>query len=453
MLFHGLSPCQAGRMVKVRKTCPPRWRVCGLLVGTAFLLSTETARAAESLDWLADPGGWSGLKKQWQKAGVDVSIEDVEELWSIPTGGALPSQHYVGLTDVDVVLDLARLGGSSERDGAWGKFEVSALDLRGKPFSNYPLYAFNQTSSSEADPNLRLYELAYNWTSAGGHIDTRIGKLDLSQDFMVSTTAQTFLNASFGWPMLPSNNLYGQGPASPVATPAIRLRYAFSKGWQAQLAVADDNGTGAKSFINNTDPWNQNQDPGGTHFNFKTGTFVIGEVAHNVNHDGKTGTYKAGFYVDTGRFPLQANQDVSRRGNWEVYMVMDHTLLKNRGAGELRGFVRWEYTGLADRNQISSSLDAGLVLDGPFHRSGDNVGIGFGYAAPSHYLMLQRPDGSERHHGNEYHLELTYAAQVLPWLVVQPDVQGLINPSGGAYDDGKKVKSALIFGLHMDASF
>ncbi|BCI67331.1 carbohydrate porin [Acetobacter aceti] len=48
---------------------------------------------------------------------------------------------------------------------------------------------------------------------------------------------------------------------------------------------------------------------------------------------------------------------------------------------------------------------------------------------------------------------MTYAAQVLPWLVVQPDVQGLINPSGGAYDDGKKVKSALIFGLHMDASF
>ncbi|AQS84653.1 MAG: carbohydrate porin [Acetobacter aceti] len=440
-------------MVRIRKTCPSCRRVCGLIVGTAFLLSTEPVRAAESLDWLTDPGGWSDLKKQWQKAGVDVSIEDIEELWSIPTGSALASQHYIGLTDVAVALDLAKLSGSHARDGSWGKFEVSALDLRGKPFSNYPLYAFNQTSSSESDPNLRLYELAYNWTSPDGHIDTRIGKLDLSQDFMISTTALIFLNASFGWPMLPDNNLYGQGPSSPTAPPAVRLHYTFSKKWLAQIAVADDNATGARSFINNTDPWNQNQDPGGTRFNFRTGAFVIGEVAHNVNHGGKTGIYKAGFYVDTGRFPLQANQDVSRRGNWEVYMIMDHTLLKNTGAGELQGFVRWEYTGLADRNQISSSLDAGLVLDSPFHRSGDNVGIGFGYAAPSHYLMLQRPDGTAKHHGNEYHLELTYAAQVLSWLAVQPDVQALINPSGGAYDNGRKVKSALIFGLHMGASF
>ncbi|NHN87549.1 carbohydrate porin [Acetobacter conturbans] len=426
--------------------------VVWVFAGMVSLVSQE-ARAADWSDFLTDPGGWNALKQQWQKTGVDVSIEDVEELWSIPTGGARPSEHYVGLTQVDVTLDLARLAGENGREGEWGKFEISAMDLRGKPFSNYPLYAFNQTSSSEADPNLRLYELAYGWSSADAKFATRVGKLDLSQDFMVSTTALTFLNASFGWPMLPSNNLYGQGPASPVATPAVWLRYQFPEGWQGQIALADDNATGARSFLNATDPWNQNQDPSGTRFNFGTGAFLIGEVAHNVNHGGRTGTYKAGFYIDTGRFPLQADSDVSRRGNWEVYMIMDHTLLKDRGAGELRGFVRWEYTGLADRNQISSSLDAGMVLVGPFHRSNDNVGLGFGYAAPSHDLMLQKPDGSFRHHGNEYHLELTYAAQVLPWMTLQPDVQGLINPSGGAYDSGRRVKSALIFGLHLGLSF
>ncbi|MFT8719310.1 MAG: carbohydrate porin [Acetobacter sp.] len=451
MLLHCLSFLPLVRVASLWK-----WRsVWSAIASVSMILMSvsEKAHSADITDFLSDPAGWNALKQQWQKSGVDVSIQDVEELWAIPTGGAKPSEHYVGLTDVDVTLDLARLAGEKGRDGQWGTFEVSALDLRGKPFSNYPLYAFNQTSSSEADPNLRLYELAYAWSTADRKISFRIGKLDLSQDFMVSQTALMFLNASFSWPILPSNNLYGQGPASPTAAPAFWFRYRFNKSWETQIAVADDNATGARSFINNTDPWNQNQDPSGTRFNFDTGAIVFGEIAHNVNHGGRTGTYKAGFYVDTGRFPLQANPDVSRRGNWEVYMITDHTLLRDHGAGELRGFVRWEYTGLADRNQISSSLDAGLVLNGPFHRANDSAGLGFGYAAPSHDLLLERPNSSFRHHGNEYHLELTYACQVLPWLTVQPDVQGLINPSGGAYDSGKRVRNALIMGLHLGFSF
>ncbi|GBR02997.1 carbohydrate porin [Acetobacter oeni] len=331
-----------------------------------------------------DPFGWNGLKQKLARAGVGVSVSDTEEVWGIPRGGALPSEHYIGATTVDLVLDPARLTGSSTREGAWGTFEISAMDIRGKPFSNYPLYAFNQTSTSEADPNLRLYELAYNWHSTDNMFSARVGKLDLSTEFMVSDTAQNFLNGSFGWPMLPSNDLYDQGPASPAAAPAVRLNIAFAKKWQFRLAVADDNATGARRFVNPTDPWNQNQDPSGTKFWFGTGAFVIGELDRDVSLFGHNGSWKAGFFVDTGPFPLQSDSSVSRRGNWAVYMVLDHTLVKDTGAGTLKGFVRWDYTGLSDRNQISASLDAGVVLTDPFHRTGDSFGLGFGYAAPSH---------------------------------------------------------------------
>lgn len=421
----------------------------GLLLLVLVDLLSPAAQASD----VDDQFGWQTLKERWKQAGVDVNAADAEELWAIPTGGARPSEHYIGATAVSVAFDPARIADATAREGAWGTFEISGIDIRGKPFSNYPLYAFNQTSTSEADPNLRLYELAYNWHDAKDRLSVRIGKLDLSSEFIVSTTAQTFLNGSFGWPMLPSNNLYAQGPASPVATPAMRVRYAFAPKWHVQLAVADDNPTGARHFNNPDDPWNQNQDPSGTRFSFRTGTFVIGEVSRQVRIARRKGLYKIGFFADTGKFPLQADPDVSRRGNWAVYTVLDQILLPDTAMGTLRGFVRWEYTGLADRNQISSSLDAGLVLEGPFQRKSDALGLGFGYAAPSHFLMLQRPDGTSRPHGDEYHLELTYSYQALSWMTVQPDLQGLINPSGGAYDSGRRVRNALIFGLHVGTVF
>ncbi|NHO33962.1 carbohydrate porin [Acetobacter sp. LMG 1636] len=420
--------------------------LCGMTAGGDALAADEF-----NID---DPFGWNELKQKWAKAGVGVSVSDAEEVWGIPRGGVLPSEHYIGATTVDLVLDPARLSGMSTADGAWGTFEISAVDIRGKPFSNYPLYAFNQTSTSEADPNLRLYELAYNWHSVDNRISVRVGKLDLSKEFMVSDTAQNFLNGSFGWPMLPSNDLYNQGPASPVAAPAVRLNVAFAKKWLLRLAVADDNATGARRFINQNDPWNQNQDPSGTKFWFGTGTFVIGELNRDVSFAGHAGTWKAGFFADSGAFPLQADSSVSRKGNWGVYVTLDHTLVNDTGMGALKGFVRWNYTGLSDRNQIASSLDAGLVLAGPFHRSDDSLGLGFGYAAPSHFLTTQRPDGSTKTMRNEYHIELTYTWQAWSWLSVQPDVQGLINPSGGVYDpiSNRKAQNALIFGLHLGVS-
>ncbi len=425
--------------------------------GAAFALSgTVFAGLAQAEDRFSidDPFGWNELKQKWAKAGVGVSVSDAEEVWGIPRGGARPSEHYIGATTADLTLDPARLAGMSMADGAWGTFEISAMDIRGKPFSNYPLYAFNQTSTSEADPNLRLYELAYNWHSRDNRFSLRIGKLDLSSDFMVSDTAQNFLNGSFGWPMLPSNNLYDQGPASPVASPAMRINIAFAKKWLLRLAVSDDNATGARRFTNPTDPWNQNQDPSGTKFWFGTGTFVIGELDRDVSFFGHEGTWKAGFFADTGPFPLQADPSVNCRGNWAVYMTLDHILVKNTGEGTLKGFVRWDYTGLSDRNQIAASLDAGIVLVDPFHRKGDSLGLGFGYAAPGRYVTAQRPDGSSKSLVNEYHIELTYTWQALSWLSVQPDMQGLINPSGGVYDtiSGRKVQDALIFGLHLGMS-
>jgi porin len=82
---------------------------------------------------------------------------------------------------------------------------------------------------------------------------------------------------------------------------------------------------------------------------------------------------------------------------------------------------------------------------------------------PSIQLRIGRPLGSTgalasqyTFHGYETVLELSYQAQVLPWLQVQPDIQYVITPGGGIPNPnrpGQLVGSAAAFGLHMIATF
>ncbi|MFT8590760.1 MAG: carbohydrate porin [Acetobacter orientalis] len=393
-------------------------------------------------------GTWGGLRSKLFSEGIDFEVNDQNEYWGVPVGGSQPSNNYIGATTAALTLDLHTLTGL-----ALGRLHVSAMDIRGRPFSNTPLYVFNQVSGIEADDNLRLYELWYNQSFWHERFDVLVGKLDLSHDFMSSDMAQNFLNASFSWPMLPDNNLYDQGPTSPLATPAVRIKYHPNAHWTVLAAVGDDNPIGA-GFYNENDPWNQNQDPSGTRFHFGTGALLFFEMQYHRQDPVYEGTFKLGGYGDTGRFPEQGNAATTHKGNWALYGVADQVVAKLQGATRLGVFVRATGTAAADRNQIVYGLDAGVVLTAPFQRQNDAVGLGWGVGAPSGVLARAARRTGQMVQGNEYHFELTYQYQPYAWLLVQPDIQGIIAPSGGVPDNtGARVRNEAIFGLHSSVSF
>ncbi|NVN38809.1 carbohydrate porin, partial [Komagataeibacter swingsii] len=52
--------------------------------------------------------------------------------------------------------------------------------------------------------------------------------------------------------------------------------------------------------------------------------------------------------------------------------------------------------------------------------------------------------------------ELTYQAQIMPWLVVQPDFQYVHDPSGGMGDPScptRGIGNEAVFGLHTNVNF
>ncbi|CAM2961076.1 carbohydrate porin [Komagataeibacter xylinus] len=393
-------------------------------------------------------GNWGGIRNWLLAQGIDIRISDTNEFWSNPVGGAQASSNYIGSAAVEMVTDLHTLTGLP-----LGTFDISAMEIRGRPFSNTPLYVFNQTSNIEADDNGRLYELWYSQKFMGERLAFRIGKLDLGHDFMVSSVGLNFLNASFSWPIMPDNDLYDQGPVSPVATPAIRLRYTLSPHWNFLFAAADDNPVGGP-FINAKDLWNQNRDPGGTRFSFRTGALFFGEVQYRRTLYGRQGTYKLGGYFDTGRFPDQSDLRKNHKTNWAVYAIADQTLQHFGRITELDAFIRGNWTADTDRNQIVYAADAGLSLKGPFGRAGDMAGFGAGLGAASPYLAQADRRSGLPMQGTEYHLELTYQIPITPWFMLQPDIQGIISPSGGVLDNkGQHVHDEAIFGLHSSVTF
>ena len=424
---------------------------CAQIPPVRFLSSGVTPQ--QSVPDKVDPtshfsGNWGGTRDWLIKRGIDIRLSDANEFWADPVGGARPSNNYVGSTAIEMLADFRTLTGLP-----LGTFDVSAMEIRGRPFSNVPLYVFNQTSNIEADDNARLYELWYSQKFAHGRFAFKIGKLDLGHDFMISDVALTFLNASFSWPMMPDNNLYDQGPVSPVATPAVRLRYTLSRCWNFLFAVGDDNPIG-RPFINAQDPWSQNSDPSGTRFNFSTGALFFAEAQYHRMIAGREGTYKIGSYFDTGRFPDQFDSRRLHKTNWSVYAVADQTLLTLQGSGELDGFLRGNWTANSDRNQIVYAVDGGIILKSPFQREGDIVGLGAGIGAASHLLAKADRAAHLPEQKQEYHLELTYQAQVNPWLMLQPDIQGVVSPSGGVLDNaGRRVRNEAIFGLHSEITF
>ncbi|GCE80467.1 carbohydrate-selective porin B [Komagataeibacter diospyri] len=453
-------------------------------------------------------GNMWGARSWMYKHGITFDIQEVDEVWGNGTGGT-PSTNgdgqgsgtgpsYDAVTMPTLTVDTEKLFGLKG-----GLFNVSALQTRGRSISQDHLNNFNPVSGFEADRSTRLFELWYQQSFLKGKLDVKIGQQDLDTEFLISDYASLYLNANFGWPMAPSVNLYGGGPSWPLSSPAIRIRYRPSEKFTFMFAAADDNPPGNRynstpiqqatgsDLGSNSDPTSQTYNgANGRNFNMGTGALLMTELQYALNPQpadmsnvtkkpGLPGVYKLGGYYDTARFadyrynrnggslgaatlaanPSQADL-TSRwdRGNWMVYGIIDQMIWRPSltSARSVGIFVRATGNG-GDRNEISFAIDAGINLKAPFRgRDNDTIGLGWGIGRASSGLRQFNRDSQSLIPGNENHLELTYQAQVTPWMVMQPDFQYVWHPAGGSGDPSfpyRRTGDEAILGLHSNITF
>ncbi|MDQ2804599.1 MAG: carbohydrate porin [Pseudomonadota bacterium] len=402
------------------------------------------------------------------KYGIAFGLSETDEVLGNPTGGRARGAVYEGLTQASLGIDLAKAIGLSG-----GIFNVSMLQIHGGGLSVNNIDSLSFVSGIEADRSTRLFELWYQQSFLGGKVDVKIGQQSADEEFLLTQYGSLFINASFGWPTLPTVDLPSGGPAYPLATPAVRLRARPTDKTTFLIGVFN----GSPAGFGPGDP--QLRNASGTAFRVGDGAFVIGELQYAINQEddakGLPGTYKVGAWYNSNAFddPFYAasgldasgppvNGARTHRGDWSIYAVVDQLVFRPAGAkdGGAGVFVR-AMGAPGDRNEVSAFVDAGITYKGAF-RHDDTMGLAFGWTR----ISGSARDGDALFNatsarpiplrGSESFIEATYQAQVAPWWQVQPDVQYVLRPGGGILNpdgSGRKVGNALVLGVRTVVTF
>jgi porin len=424
-------------------------------------------------------GDAGGLRTVLGRYGITIGLTDIEEWLGNASGGLQRGATYDALTTLTIQIDTAKAFG-------WegGTLNASALQIRGRNLSQYYLGNLQTVSGIEAQPTTRLWELWYQQTLPDDRFDIRLGQQSIDQEFMASTGSALYLNTMMGWPMIPSADLYAGGPAYPLSSLGVRL-HARTGPFTMLAGVFQDNPPGGPfaddSQLRGSTRW-------GGNFNLRTGALFIAELQYALHQPaegeldsgdkpaGLPGTYKLGAWFDTASFPDQrydadglpiavtgGDPRMSRR-NFSLYAVADQVIWQPdpQESRALSVFARI-MGAPGDRNLVSFSVNAGMNLKAPLPgRDDDTVGIGFGVAKVSSGAAAFDRDtallagGFAPIRSIETFVELTYQAQIAPWLLVQPDFQYIHRPGGGIADPNnpaQRLRDEAVFGLRSTITF
>ncbi len=440
-------------------------------LGTVFLLASGVLGAApierSEADGLMEreslTGDWSGGRSWLADHGIEISAEYTAEAWRNTLGGLKAGSVYTGLLDVGVEVDLEQAVGW---EGA--SLGTNWLWLSGSDASEELAGNFLTVSNIAGLSTLRMFELWLQQEFWDGKASIRVGQFSADSEFLCSGYSWIFVNGTFGWPAATYMNLPEGGPGYPMATLGARFEiepvdwFAFrSAVFQGNVFAQDVNEHGFQ--------WRLDEE---------TGCKVLNEAEFRWNIGGQgrglPGLIKPGFWIQTGdkADALGESTDCTNRG---FHVVIDQMLFcessvasriaadgksvageRNPMAGVsteecdqgLGWFLRASHAP-DEHNFISTYFDTGFSYKGLIpSRDDDTIGIGFGYARLSNGARDSLEAGGSDPSDAEMAVELTYQAQLTPWLVLQPDLQYILNPGSS-----KDLDNALVAGLRVAIAF
>lgn len=422
-------------------------------------------------------GNMGGLRDVLGNHGVTLNLQETSEYLYNAAGGTQRGGAYQGLTQFGFNVDTEKAIGLPG-----GTFNVSGLQIHGTNLTQRYLQTLQTATGIEANSTTRLWEFWYQQAFLAGKADVKVGQQSVDQEFMVSQYAATFMNATFGWPVLPAVDLPAGGAAYPLSSLGVRLRVKPADAWTAMVGVFDGNPAGR------SDGDAQVLNAHGTNFNLRSGAFVIGELQYALNAPpadpkapqpaGLPGTYKLGFWYQSQHAndprvgtdglsladPASNGIPATHRGNVGFYAVADQMVWRPSADSPRSVGVFARVMGApGDRNVVDFAANAGVTLKAPFKgRDDDTAGIAVGYAKiGSHARALDGDTGTFATPGYpvrraETVIEATYQYQVAPWWQVQADLQHFFRPGGGIPDPnaaGARIGDETVVGVRTTITF
>ena len=334
-------------------------------------------------------------------------------------GGERTGSTYMGLAELGFT-------GDSEKLGLWknGTFFVSGFFSHGPGIRRYvgdyqdPVYFAYEVPA-------QLCEYWYMHRFFQDRLSIRAGKADSSSTFFHLDSQENFMSSGFtnlNTPHIPADPENAWGIVS-----ALELRH----GAVLKLGIHDEdiNANRYDSPKFKHPCYAVQLEKEYTLFDSLPGFVFLGGWydTHEVNRY-STGTERKGNYG----FGVGINQMIWRKHSWTHDDAMRGIAL----------FMRFQ-TSEKDRNELSRSVDCGLTYRGfSDFRPDDVIGIGCATVCFSPGYREQE----QLAHSSETALECFYRIQVTEHLMLQPDFQYIVHPSGHH-------RNATLLGLVFQVSF
>ncbi len=447
-----------------------------------------------------DPGG---ERAKLADKGIVFGLIYTGEVFGNPVGGYRQGAVYDGLLTTGLDVDFDKLAG-------WKgiKFHALAYETHGPSGTDVYTRDLNRYSSIDAYDSFRLSEMWLQASLFNNVVNLRIGQEEADAEFATTIAGALFIHSNFG-AAPPTLTLNVPSPTYPEAVPAVRLRlnspdshFYFQVGVYAGNPDADRDGDPSPGFRAGTA---YNDDGIRFPISGNQGLLSIYELGYLRNYHkedpGLPGAYRIGGYYHTGDFSdgyfystapylTVPSPDVPLRvhhGNGGFYAVAEQVLYRPnnpKGGNEdvaasaaapignaedsplgangapppagrqLRAFGRLG-VGEGDRSLTDFYLETGLnyraLIPG---RDADVFGIGFTYTSLSDEVRSagarHEPLGISHEPLPDYEnvFEITYQANIAPWLSVQPDLQYIVHPGGSP-----RYGNALIIGVRTGITF
>ena len=409
---------------------------------------------ATSLPQNGDPGG---MRKWLSERGLTYSFVLTSEVLGDVSGGVRTGAVFQGKLETIVKADLEKMLGLRGLSFFANSFQIHNTG----GIRRDHVGSFNTISNIEALATTRLSEL---WLeqSFGDTFSIRFGQLAADAEFFISDYS-VFLMTS-DWPSITAQNLPSGGPAYPLSTPGIRLKFEPNKQltFLAALFNGDPSGPGPEDA--------QIKNRYGLNFRVQDPPLLIGEAQYRYNQDkdakGLAGIWRLGFWHHFGDFDSQRFDTAGRsladplsngiarklRGTSGIYGVVDHQLYRPPGGDKDSGISVFSRAGISapDRNPVEFYLDGGIVFSGMLpKRPDDKVAATFLYsrisrdAAALDRDMIAFTGLPQPIRDYELNLALVYQAQIVPGWTIQPAFHYVFHPGGHVPDPNSPVPVAI----------
>ncbi|RZN17936.1 carbohydrate porin [Bradyrhizobium sp. Leo121] len=415
---------------------------------------------------LPDEGDPTGVRKWLAERGISYGLIYTGEALRNLSGGVRRGGLYEGKLEAFVAADLEKLAGWSGLGFFANAFQIHhTAGLRDQHFES-----LITISNIEAVPSTRLSELWLEQKLFDDRFSIRLGQLAADTEFFVSDYSKTLISSD--WPTIAGGNLPSGGPAYPLATPGIRLKFDPSPSWTTLVGLFNGD-PGGQATVNRA----------GTNFRVNDPPLLMGELQYRYNQDkdsrGLAGTLRLGGWHHFGMFadmrfddaglsqasPFSSGNARLFRGSSGIYGIIDQQIWRPEGGDAASGiavFSRISGTP-SDRNLIDFFVDTGIVFSGLLPgRPDDKFGASFICAHISDRAraldrdIIDLTGVHQPLRDFELTIELSYQAQIKPGWTLQPVFEYIVHPGGHVPDPilpNSPVKSGALIGVRSTIAY